>query len=923
MSEDRFDPEVNPEEKKKRVGQKREDARYSDSGGMPESGSEEERQEALSDREDDEPQLVVEHGEEEKGGIRSIQHLDGMYQRWFLDYASYVILERAVPYINDGLKPVQRRILHSMREMDDGRYNKVANIIGNTMKYHPHGDASIGDALVQLGQKELLVDCQGNWGNILTGDSAAAPRYIEARLSKFALDVVFNPKTTVWKLSYDGRNKEPVTLPVKFPLLLAQGVEGIAVGLASKILPHNFNELLDACVAYLKQKEFVLYPDFPTGGSVDVSKYCDGMRGGSVKIRAKIEKESNNKVLKITEIPFGRTTTSLIDSIIKANDKGKIKIKKIDDNTARNVEILIHLAPGVSSDKTIDALYAFTDCELSVSPNSCVIEEEKPRFMPVSEILKQSVDDTVKLLKLELEIRLHELQEEWHSASLEKIFIEQKIYKDKEYEESKSGEEAVPHVRMRLKPFVGNFFREITDEDILHLFEIRMKRIFRFDSEEADRKIEGLEKDIVSVKHHIEHIIPYTIAYYQRIKAKYGKGRERKTEIRNFENIEASKVVIANEKLYINREEGFIGTALKKDEYICDCSDMDDLIVFKKDGTYYVTKVADKIFIGKDVLYVNVFKKNDKRTIYNVVYRDGRYGTAYVKRFNITGVTRDKVYNLTKGTSGSRILYFTANPNGEAEVIKVCLKPKPTLKKLVFEYDFAELAIKGRDSLGNTLSKNDIHKISVVQKGVSTLGGCKIWLDEDVLRLNIDNRGKYLGEFQGEDRILIVKKNGTFYTTDFDLNNHYEEGYLVFEKFEPEKVWSAVFFDADQGYYYLKRFRFEDCTKLNSVIGEHENSRLLCLSSEKYPRFEVRFGGKYEARPPEVIPAEEFIGEKSFKARGKRITTFEVKEIREIEPLMVEEDIPEDSAREVEFEVTNPEELRLDFEEGQAQEDKE
>ncbi len=924
MSEDRFDADLNPEEKKNRAEQEGEDVQYVSHRESAEHGDEEVGEEAPSGGgDDDKPQLVVGHGEEEQGGIRSIQHLDGMYQRWFLDYASYVILERAVPYINDGLKPVQRRILHSMREMDDGRYNKVANIIGNTMKYHPHGDASIGDALVQLGQKELLVDCQGNWGNILTGDSAAAPRYIEARLSKFALDVVFNPKTTNWKLSYDGRNKEPVTLPVKFPLLLAQGVEGIAVGLASKILPHNFNELLDACVAYLKQEEFVLYPDFPTGGSVDVSKYCDGMRGGSVKIRAKIEKESNNKVLKITEIPFGRTTTSLIDSIIKANDKGKIKIKKIDDNTARNVEILIHLAPGVSSDKTIDALYAFTDCELSVSPNSCVIEEEKPRFMPVSEILKQSVDDTVKLLKLELEIRLHELQEEWHSASLEKIFIEQKIYKDKEYEESKSGEEAVPHVRMRLKPFVGNFFREITDEDILHLFEIRMKRIFRFDSEEADRKIEGLEKDIVSVKHHIEHIIPYTIAYYERIKSKYGKGRERKTEIRNFENIEASKVVIANEKLYINREEGFIGTALKKDEYICDCSDMDDLIVFKKDGTYYVTKVADKIFVGKDVLYVNVFKKNDKRTIYNVVYRDGRYGTAYVKRFNITGVTRDKVYNLTKGTSGSRILYFTANPNGEAEVIKVCLKPKPTLKKLVFEYDFADLAIKGRDSLGNTLSKNDIHKINVVQKGVSTLGGCKIWLDEDVLRLNIDNRGKYLGEFQGEDRILIVKKNGTFYTTDFDLNNHYEEGYLVFEKFEPEKVWSAVFFDADQGYYYLKRFRFEDCTKLNSVIGEHENSRLICLSSEKYPRFEVCFGGKYEARPPEVISAEEFIGEKSFKARGKRITTFEVKEIREIEPLITEEDAPEDTAPQIEFEVTNPEELRLDFEEGQVPEDKE
>ena len=868
---------------------------------------------------DEEAPVVVDDDGEENGSIRSIQHLDGMYQKWFLDYASYVILERAVPYINDGLKPVQRRILHSMRELDDGRYNKVANIIGNTMKYHPHGDASIGDALVQLGQKDLLIDCQGNWGNILTGDSAAAPRYIEARLSKFALEVVFNPKTTNWKPSYDGRNREPITLPVKFPLLLAQGVEGIAVGLASKILPHNFIELLDACIAHLKHEDFVLYPDFPTGGMIDVSKYNDGMRGGAVKIRARIEKDNSNKVLKITEIPFGRTTSSLIDSIIKANEKGKIKIKKIDDNTAGGVEILIQLAPGVSSDKTIDALYAFTDCELSISPNSCIIEDEKPKFVPVSDILRQSADDTVRLLKMELEIRLGELQEEWHISSLEKIFIEQQIYKDKEYEQSKSGEEAIPHVRKRLKPFVGDFFREVTDEDILRLFEIKMKRIFRFDSEEADKKIEGLEQEIAKVKHDIEHIIPYSIAYYERIKAKYGKGRERKTEIRNFENIEAAKVVIANEKLYINREEGFIGTALKKDEYICDCSDMDEVIIFKKDGTYYVTKVADKIFVGKEVLYVNVFKKNDKRTIYNVVYRDGKYGTSFVKRFNVTGVTRDKVYNLTKGTAGSKVWHFSANPNGEAEVIKVCLKPKPNLKKLVFEYDFADLAIKGRDSMGNTLSKSDIHKINVVQKGVSTLGGCKIWLDEDVFRLNTDNRGRYLGEFQGEDRILVVNKNGTYYTTDFDLNNHYEDGYLVFEKFDAEKVWSAVFFDAEQNYYYLKRFRFEDSVKLNSIIGEAEGSQLVCLSGELHPRFEVVFGGKYEARPPEIILAEEFIGEKSYKARGKRITTFEVKELREAEPVQEELENKEINT-DVEFEITNPEEvigeeqMKLDFE---------
>lgn len=863
--------------------------------------------------EENNPQEEGTNGEpEENGKIRSIQHLSGMYQKWFLDYASYVILERAVPYVNDGLKPVQRRILHSMREMDDGRYNKVANIIGNTMKYHPHGDASIGDALVQLGQKDLLIDCQGNWGNILTGDDAAAPRYIEARLSKFALDVVFNPKTTNWKLSYDGRNREPVTLPVKFPLLLAQGVEGIAVGLASKILPHNFNELVEACIAHLKNERFILYPDFPTGGMIDISKYNDGLRGGNVKIRAKIEKDSSNKVLRITEIPFGRTTSTLIDSIIKANDKGKIKIKKIDDNTAREVEIVIYLAPGVSSDKTIDALYAFTDCELSISPNSCVIEDEKPCFMPISEILRKSADDTVALLKLELEIRLSELSEEWHFASLEKIFIEERIYKDKKFEESPNLQKVLAHVHERLKPFLPQLWRKVTDDDIKRLLEIKMKRILKFNSEEADRFIKGLEEEIAQVKHNIENIIPYSIAYYKRIKTKYGKGRERKTEIRNFENIEAAKVVIANEKLYINREEGFIGTALKKDEFICECSDMDEVIIFKKDGSYYVTKVADKIFVGKDVLYVNVFKKNDKRTIYNVVYRDGRYGSSYVKRFNVTGVTRDKVYNLTKGTQGSRVLYFTANPNGEAEVVKICLKPKPNIKKLVFEYDFAELAIKGRDTQGNLLSKNDIHKISVVQKGVSTLGGRKIWFDEDVLRLNTDERGKYLGEFQGEERILVVNKNGTYYTSTFDLTNHYDEEYLIIEKFDERKVWSAVFFDAEQQFYYLKRFRFEETTKILSFIGEAADSCLVALSCEKHPRFEILFGGKYVNRPAEVIQADKFIAEKSYKARGKRLTTYEVKKIREIDPLMLEEENEMNS--DVEFEVTNPSELADDEE---------
>lgn len=859
---------------------------------------------------------------EESGSIRSIQHLSGMFEKWFLDYASYVILERAVPYVNDGLKPVQRRILHAMREMDDGRYNKVANIIGNTMKYHPHGDASIGDALVQLGQKNLLVDCQGNWGNILTGDSAAAPRYIEARLSKFALEVAFNPKTTNWKLSYDGRNQEPVTLPVKFPLLLAQGVEGIAVGLASKILPHNFNELLDACVAYLQHEDFVLYPDFPTGGMIDVSKYNDGLRGGVVKIRARIEKDAGNKILRITEIPFGRTTSSLIDSILKANEKGKIKIKKIDDNTAAHVEILVHLAPGVSSDKTIDALYACTDCELSISPNSCVIEKDKPVFMPVTEILKKSVDDTVALLLLELKIRLGELEADWQYSSLEKIFIEERIYKDKEFEESPTLEAVIAHVRGRLEPFLPRLIRPVTDEDIKLLLEIKMKRILKFNSEQAENHIRGLEEEIARVKYDIEHIIPYAIAYYRNIKAKYGKGRERLTEIRSFESIEATKVVVANEKLYINREEGFVGTALKKDEFVCECSDIDDIIVFRKDGTYYVTKVADKLFVGKDVLFVSVFKKNDKRTIYNVAYRDGRFGASYVKRFFVTGVTRDKQYNLTKGTAGSRVLYFSANANGEAEVIKVCLKPKPGMKKLVFEYDFAGLAIKGRDSQGNLLSKNDIHKISLAQKGASTLGGRKIWIDEDVLRLNTDERGRYLGEFQGEDRILVVNKNGTYYTSDFDLSNHYEEGYLVIEKFEPDKVWSAVFYDAEQQYFYLKRFRFENVARLTGFIGETEGSYLVCLSGASRPRFEVIFGGRYENRPAEVIIADEFIAEKSYKARGKRVTNYEVKEIREIEPLAEEtdeENAGEGDTPEVDFEVTNPDmisdepQMTLDF----------
>lgn len=823
--------------------------------------------------------------------MRNVTYLKGMYQDWFLDYASYVILERAVPYVNDGLKPVQRRILHAMKQLDDGRYNKVANIIGNTMQYHPHGDASIGDALVQLGQKDLLIDTQGNWGNILTGDSSAAPRYIEARLSKFALEVLFNPKTTNWKLSYDGRNKEPITLPVKFPLLLAQGVEGIAVGLASKILPHNFNELIQACIAYLKEEEFELYPDFPTAGMIEVSRYNDGLRGGAVKVRARIEKV-DNKTLKISEIPYGKTTTSLIDSIIKANDKGKIKIKKIDDNTAADVEILIHLANGISSDKTIDALYAFTDCETSISPNACIIEDDTPKFIGVSEILKRSADNTVALLKLELEIRKRELEEAWHYASLERIFIENRIYRD--IEECETWESVLETIDEGLKPHTQHLMRAVTQDDIIRLTEIKIKRISKFDIDKAKDFIQSIEDEIEEIKVHIANIIPFTIRYFQAIKKKYGKGKERKTEIRSFENIVATKVVVANQKLYINREDGFMGTSLKKDEYVCDCSDIDDIIVFRKDGTYFVTKVSEKSFIGKNILHLTVFRKNDKRTIYNVAYRDGRGGICYVKRFSVTSITRDKEYDLTKGTAGSRILYFTANPNGEAEIIRVVLKPKPRLKKLNFEFDFAELAVKGRASMGNILSRNDVHKITLKHEGVSTLGGRKIWFDPDVLRLNTDQRGDFLGEFMGDDRILVVSRPSTFHFTSFDLSNHYSDNISIIEKFDAEKVWSAVFYDADQEYWYLKRFTMEGNGKPTSFVGENPENKLLILTDEKYPRFEVLFGGKNEDRPNEIIEGEEFIGVKSYKARGKRLSIYEIADVKEIEPLPRENEIKEE-----------------------------
>jgi len=843
----------------------------------------------------------------------SIRHqLSGMYQNWFLDYASYVILERAVPHLNDGLKPVQRRILHSMKRLDDGRYNKVANIVGHTMQFHPHGDASIGEALVQLGQKNLLVDCQGNWGNILTGDSAAAPRYIEARLSKFALDVVFNPKTTEWKLSYDGRNKEPITLPVKFPLLLAQGVEGIAVGLSSKILPHNFNELCDAAIAYLHNEPFKLYPDFQTGGSIDVSKYNDGERGGVVKVRAKITK-LDNKTLVISEIPYGKTTSTLIDSILKAVEKGKIKVRKVDDNTSAQVEILVHLAPGVSSDKTLDALYAFTDCEISISPNCCVIDEQKPHFLTVSDVLKKSVANTMSLLRKELEIRKGELLENLHFASLEKIFIEERIYKDKEFEQASNMDAACEHIDERLTPFYPMFIREVTKEDILRLMEIKMARILKFNKDKANEAIARMNEEIEAINRDLNDMVRVTTDWYQMLKDKYGKEHPRMTELRNFDTIEATKVVEANEKLYINREEGFIGTGLKKDEFVANCSDIDDVIIFYRDGKYKVVRISEKMFVGKNVLYVNIFKRNDKRTIYNVVYRDGKDGFHYIKRFAVTGITRDKEYDLTQGKPGSRIVYFTANPNGEAEIIKVTLKPNPRLKKIILEKDFSGIAIKGRQSMGNILTKNEVHKISLKQRGGSTLGGRQVWFDRDVLRLNYDGRGDYLGEFQSDDTILVISDNGEFHTTDFDLNNHYDPGILLIEKFNANKIWSAALYDADQqGYPYLKRFAFENTTRKLNFLGENKENKLILLTSQVYPRIQVMFGGRDSFREPLLIDVDEFIGVKSFKAKGKRITTFEVEEIVELEPTRFPEpesdatDTEEDSSPDENNEIEDP-----------------
>lgn len=832
-------------------------------------------------------------------------YLSGMYQNWFLDYASYVILERAVPHILDGLKPVQRRILHSMKETDDGRFNKVANIVGHTMQYHPHGDASIGDALVQLGQKDLLIECQGNWGNILTGDSAAAPRYIEARLSEFALETVFNPKTTEWTMSYDGRKAEPLILPVKFPLLLVQGAEGIAVGLSSKILPHNFNELLDAAIAYLRGEEFALYPDFPTGGYIDVSKYNGGERGGSVRVRAKIEK-IDNKTLEITDIPFGKTTGTLIESIIKAQEKGKIKVRRVDDNTAEHADIIVHLIPGTSSDRAIDALYAFTDCEVSISPNCCVISEQKPLFLKVSDVLRSSVDNTKELLRRELEIQRGELMESLLYASLEKIFIEERIYKDKEYEQSANLDMAVAHIDKRLTPYKADFVREITRDDILRLLEIKMGRILRFNSEKADNYIESLKEKVKEIDHHLATLVDYTIAWYEKLKKKYGAAYPRRTEIRSFDNIEAAKVAEANEKLYINREDGFIGTGLKKDEFVCNCSDMDDIIVFFKDGKYKVVKVADKLYVGKNVLYLNVFKRNDQRTIYNLVYQNGKGGTTYMKRFAVTGITRDKEYDMMQGEKGSKIWWFSANPNGEAETLRVTLKEKPRLKVLQFDISFADLAIKGRQSLGNIVTKNEVHRISLKERGVSTLGGREVWFDWDVLRLNYDGRGQSLGEFNPTDQVLVILKSGEFYMSSFDLSNHYENNILRIEKYRDGVVWTAVLNDADQGYPYIKRFTFEPSSKKQSFIGENPNSELLLLTDDVYPRVKVTLGGADAFREPLIIDAEEYIGAKSFKAKGKRLTTFATEKIEWIEP----REVPEEELQQpdVDLEVETAEE---------------
>jgi len=828
--------------------------------------------------------IMNEHKEE------SIKKVSGMYEEWFLDYASYVILERAIPSIFDGLKPVQRRILHSMRELEDGRYNKVANLVGNTMKYHPHGDAAITDAMVQIGQKEYLIDTQGNWGNILTGDSAAAARYIEARLTPFALEIVYNPKTTEWTPSYDGRNKEPVNLPVKFPLLLAQGVEGIAVGLSTKILPHNFNELIDASIKYLKGRNFTLYPDFITGGYIDVTDYNDGQRGGRVRVRAKIQQEDRN-TLKITEIPFGTTTGSLIDSVLRANDRGKIKIRKIEDNTSENVEILVHLTSGVSPDKMIDALYAFTDCEVSISPNACVISVDKPEFLNVSEILRRNTDHTVELLKRELEIELNELQEQWHFSSLERIFIENRIYHDIEEEETWEG--VIKAIDVGLKPHTGHLLREVTEEDIIRLTEIRIKRISKFDLDKAQQYIESIEDKIEQVKYNLDNLIEYAIKYFSDLKNKYGKGRERKTEIRVFENIDASKVAANNVRFYIDRKEGFIGTSMRRDEFLFECSDIDDIIVFRNDGVMMVTKVDQKTFVGKGIIHVAVWTRNDKRTIYNMIYRDGKNGPSYQKRFAVTSITRDREYDLTNGTKGSEVLYFSANPNGEAEVVQVYLRQNQRLKRLRLEVDFADLAVRGRNTKGNLVTKHPIRKIELKEEGVSTLAPRKIWFDEVVKRLNAEERGQYLGAFKGSDKILTVNDSGEARLTSFELSNRYDDNFLILEKWKADRPLTCVYYDADRKRYYVKRFLLED--HLNPqpfFFSENPKSFIELVTTQEKPIIELIYPKvKGETKDPETVDLEEFIAVKGIKAIGNQLTTDKLKQINLISE---EEEIEED-----------------------------
>lgn len=829
--------------------------------------------------------------ETQENTSETITKVTGMYKEWFLDYASYVILERAVPAIEDGFKPVQRRIMHSMKELDDGRYNKVANIVGHTMQYHPHGDASIGDAMVQMGQKELLIDTQGNWGNILTGDGAAAPRYIEARLSKFALEVLYSPKITSWQLSYDGRKNEPINLPVKFPLLLAQGAEGIAVGLSTKLLPHNFNELIDASIKHLKGKPFTIYPDFPTKGIADVSAYNDGMRGGRVRVRAKISQLDKTTLL-ISEIPFSTNTTSLIESIIKANEKGKIKIKKIEDNTAAEVEILILLPPGVSADKTIDALYAFTNCEVSIAPLGCVIENNKPVFIGVSDILRRSTERTVELLRQELEIELHELQEQWHFLSLERIFIEKRIYHDIEEEETWEG--VIKAIDEGLKPHITHLKRPVTEEDIVRLTEIRIKKISKYDLDKAQQKLEALEGDIAQVKHHLAHIIDFAIDYFTKLKEKYGKGRERQTELRNFDTIEATKVVLRNTKLYVNRTEGFIGTSLRKDEYVTDCSDIDDIIVFMRSGEMVVTKVDDKKFVGKDIIHVAVFNKGDKRTTYNLIYRDGKSGTSYIKRFNVSSITRDRIYDLTQGKKGSQILYFSANPNGEAEVVSIFLRNLTNIRKLKFDIDFSEINIKSRSAKGNQVTKYPIKKIELKEKGISTLKPRKIWFDDAVNRLNVDGRGELLGEFKPEDKLLIITQSGKIKTIMPELTTHFDEDMIVLEKWIPEKPISAIYYEGEKGRYFVKRFVIENENKEEIFISEHPHTRLEIVSTDYIPRAEVIFAKVKGVQKEDLeINIEEFISVKGIKALGNQLTADKVKHINLLEPIPYEPPQPE------------------------------